>query len=174
MSQGAKKIPRHLSNHPYVPDARDPSTRRCVKCGYNLAGAPELGICPECGSAHAPDTDYLLAPWPPTWFIIVRATWPLFFAILAIIFYFTYAPTKAPGVNFVTGILVWLFTLIGPINGYLYVKDLLQKHMPENYRATGLAACWRGLGVVACSLIFLTAIVILCLPIIWLGALLFT
>ncbi|MGE3180926.1 MAG: hypothetical protein AB7N71_04790 [Phycisphaerae bacterium] len=162
----SRAVPTQLPPH----RQGDPLTRRCLMCGYSLAGAPERGVCPECGGAHGPTTDYWLQPWPSRLEIATRIAWPLLFLVLAIMMYLTSAPFAHVGYGFMTAGLVWLFALIAPLNGYLYVRRLLKKHLPENMRTRGTVAWLRGFGTVACALVFAGAVFVFLAPLLLLGA----
>lgn len=42
-------------NETHPPDTEP----RCLSCGYSLRGAPPVGVCPECGHGHDPNSTAL-------------------------------------------------------------------------------------------------------------------
>lgn len=151
--------------------AGDPESRRCIMCGYSLAGAPERGICPECGHTHGPTTDHWLKPWPNGGKIFIGIAWPLvLLVILSFVTYLYLRDFNNDLVMFAIAGLIWLFALIAPLNGYLYVRALLKRHLPENVRTRGTVAWLRGLGTVVCGLVFAGAVFVFLAPLILLGA----
>lgn len=146
---------------------RDPATRRCLRCGYSLASAPETGTCPECGNQHSPATDYTLQPWPSRAEYLIGICWPLSFVVVAGIVYVAIPGGRESCLFY---IILSVAGVLAPINTLTYSRTLLSKHVPVNERERGAIFWMHRFGFIFFALIVVVSILLLLVPLYFLGS----